>query len=505
MSDLVLTTLNAQFIHASLGLRYVYANMGTLKAQTRMLEFTINQPVLEIVEALMAEDPQVVGFGVYIWNVDESLAVIRALKLLRPELIVVLGGPEVSYETLRQPIVQIADHVICGEGDVAFRELCLEILNKRRQPKIIRPALPELDALELPYDELTEADLRHRLVYVEASRGCPYKCEFCLSSLDEKVRTFSQEMFLGALEKLMARGAKHFKFVDRTFNLDLRRSQAILEFALVRATGETFFHFELVPDRLPTSLREIVKRFPAGSLQFEVGIQTLDPTIEARMSRRQDQVKLEDNLRFLVNETQAHVHADLIVGLPGESLTSFAKGFNRLVALRPHEIQVGILKRLNGTPIARHTSEFQMRYSAEPPYEILQNSVLSFGDIQHMKRFARVFDAVFNSGHFVNVKTELLKSCDDAFVEVQQMTRFFEKEGAASSGVALTRLFKLVFRYVVEEKNWDAQRAADVLHSDYVRAGKSDRPAWLASLPDAKLAAKTAQGSLAKRQQRAVG
>jgi radical SAM superfamily enzyme YgiQ (UPF0313 family) len=504
MADIILTTLNAKFIHASLGLRYLLVNMGELKPKTKLIEFTINQPILEIVEALNKDSPLIIGFGIYIWNVEETLAVIRALKLIRPEVKVVLGGPEVSHETLRQEIVSVCDHVICGEGDFAFRQLCEQILSKTIQPKVIQAPLPDINLINLPYAEFTDEDLKHRLVYVEASRGCPYKCEFCLSSLDEKVRTFPQDTFIQSMDSLLARGAKHFKFVDRTFNLDLKRSQAILEFALSKASAGIFFHFELVPDRLPSSLRDIIKQFPAGALQFEVGIQTLNPAIESRISRRQDQNKMEDNLRFLTQETKAHVHADLIVGLPGENLNSFATGFNRLAKLNPHEIQIGILKRLNGTPIARHTSEFKMVYSAQPPYEILQNSELTFADIQFMKRFARIFDSVFNSGHFTQVKEKLFAENENAFDEVSQMTHFFESKNSAGSGVALTRMFKLIFEYLVEQKKWSKELAADILYSDYVRAGKSDKPNWLASIPDSQLAKETAQSNLAKRQHRAL-
>ncbi len=203
------------------------------------------------------------------------------------------------------------------------------------------------------------------------------------------------------LQRLLDRGVRQFKFVDRTFNLDLDTSRAILEFLLARHRPGHFFHFEMIPDRLPEELRAVIARFPPGALQFEIGVQTFNPEVAERISRRQNYERLEDNFRFLRERTGVHLHADLIAGLPGESLESFAAGFDRLVALGPHEIQVGILKRLRGTPIARHDAEWQMVYNPHPPYEILQNRLIDFATMQKLRRFARYWDLVGNSGNFV--------------------------------------------------------------------------------------------------------
>ena len=209
--------------------------------------------------------------------------------------------------------------------------------------------------LALPYDEYTEEDLAHRVVYVEASRGCPFRCAFCLSALDRTAWAFDLPRFLAALERLYRRGARRFKFVDRTFNLKVDAAAQILQFFLDRLAADgagLFVHFELIPDHLPARLRELVARFPAGVLQFEVGVQTFDPQVQARIQRTQDDARTEANLRWLVQHSRAHVHADLIFGLPGETLAGFARGFDRLLALGPQEIQLGVLKRLRGTPLA---------------------------------------------------------------------------------------------------------------------------------------------------------
>jgi radical SAM superfamily enzyme YgiQ (UPF0313 family) len=432
MPDIVLATLNAKYIHASFGLRYLMANLGGLRECACMAEFHINQTPLEITEAILLHEPRIVGFGVYIWNVEQTTEVVALLKRIRPELIIILGGPEVSYETDGQEIVALADHVITGEADTKFAEVCGELLEcgvrsgecgvgaaseqsairnpQSAIPKIIPADLPPIDRLASPYDFYTDEDLAHRVVYVEASRGCPFTCEFCLSSLDVPVRAFPLDAFLSAMQRLLDRGATQFKFVDRTFNLHLPTSMGILQFFLDRWRDGLFLHFEMIPDRLPEQLRALIRKFPPGAVQFEVGIQTFDDATSKNISRRQNLERLADNLRFLREETGVHVHADLIVGLPGEGMESFGRGFDRLVALGPQEIQVGILKRLRGTPIVRHDAEFAMRYAPHPPYEILATRDIAFPDMQRMRRFARYWDIVANSGQFTTTLPMLWES-----------------------------------------------------------------------------------------------
>ncbi|HTE40070.1 MAG TPA: cobalamin-dependent protein, partial [Steroidobacteraceae bacterium] len=339
MTQVLLSTLNAQYIHASLGLRYLLANLGELRSQAKLIEFTIEQRPIDIVESVLAHDPKIVGFGVYIWNVTQTTEVVALLKAIRPDITVVLGGPEVSYEFDAQRIVQLADYLITGQGDQAFATLCRQILaDQRPLKKVIQAATPKMDDLAMPYREYTDNDIAKRLIYVEASRGCPFKCEFCLSSLDKTAWPFQLERFLGEMQSLYERGARHFKFVDRTFNLNVKVSKRILDFFLERTTPDRvdlFAHFELIPDHLPEVLKESIAKFPAGSLQFEIGIQTMNPTVQANISRKQDDAQTAENIRWLRNHTQAHLHADLIVGLPGESVQSFAEGFDRLVRLNP--------------------------------------------------------------------------------------------------------------------------------------------------------------------------
>ena len=349
-----------------------------------------------------------------------------------------------------------------------------------------------MSAVQLPYDLYDPRDIAHRVIYVEASRGCPFKCEFCLSSLDVPVRNVPLDKFLASMQSLLDRGVRHFKFVDRTFNLNLNISRSILNFFWDRYTPELFLHFEMIPDRLPVALRELIVRFPPGALQFEVGVQSFNPAVCELISRRQDVAKLEDNLRFLREQTGVHVHADLIAGLPGEDLESFAAGFDRLVRLRPQEIQVGLLKRLRGTPIVRHDQDWGMVYSPHPPFEILQTKLIDFIALQRVRRFSRYWDLVANSGNFVE-STPLIWGEGSPFHSFMRWSDWLFGQAASSHGIALGQLAEWLFEFLTAEKSVEKPLAAAAIWRDYCRAGRSDRPAflrpWIGEEPIPRLAA----------------
>ena len=474
-----------------------------LKAQTLLREFVIAQPPLLIAEQLLALEPKIIGLGVYIWNVVETTHLVQLLKALRPDITIVLGGPEVSFETDNQAICRLADHVITGWGDVSFPKLCRALLDGP-QPlmKVIAGEQPALDAITLPYDEYTSEDLANRLLYVEASRGCPFKCEFCLSSLDKTAWAFDLDLFMAELDTLHQRGARNFKFVDRTFNLKVDFSVRILQFFLDRMSPDLFIHFEVVPDSLHDRLKELIAQFPAGSLQFEVGIQSFNPDVQQRISRRQDNIKTADNLRWLVTQSQAHVHADLIFGLPGETLESFAEGFDKLYELNPHEIQFGILKRLRGTPITRHTASYAMVYEPQTPYTILQNSTVDFMTMQRIKRFARYWDLVANSGRFNQTLTLLLKP-DSAFYRFLKFSDWLWSTTAKTHQFAHEKLVDLMHDHLTHVRGLDSTTVQTALLADYTASGARGRPQCLtAMLAVQQTTATKSSRHLAQRQAR---
>jgi radical SAM superfamily enzyme YgiQ (UPF0313 family) len=505
VADIVLTTLNAKYIHAAFGLRYLMANLGPLRSRATLAEFDINQRPLDIAEALLALNPKIIGLGVYIWNVEATAEVLAVIRRVRPEIKIILGGPEVSYETESQPIVQLADHVITGEADLKFAEVCAGLLDDAgRWPKIIPAEPPDFSRLALPYQLYTADDLAHRIVYVEASRGCPFTCEFCLSSLELPVRAVPLPGLLAELQQLLDRGLKQFKFVDRTFNLNVAVSQTILEFFLERSQPGHFFHFEMIPDRLPAALRAVIAKFPPGMLQFEVGVQTFNPEVGGLISRRQNYEKLADNFTFLRRETGVHLHADLIVGLPGETLESFAAGFDRLIALGPQEIQVGILKRLRGTPIIRHDAEWRMTYHPHPPYEILCNRLLDFATLQRLRRFAKYWELVGNSGNFRHTTPLLWPAGASPFQSFLRWSDWLFARVGKTDSIALVRLMELLFEYLTGELALEPRLAAETLWRDYQLGGRFDKPGFMKDyLPAAApRALRPARAALPKRQAR---
>ncbi len=477
MSDILLCTLNARYWHSSFGLRYLLANMGELRSSTKMLEFGIKDNTIDLLGTLLEQAPKIVGIGVYIWNIEPVTKLVAELKRVAPNVCVVVGGPEVSYENKDLPLTQSADFVISGEADLEFPKLCKTILGGTRPTeKFVAAPVPQFDHIQLPYDLYTDEDIANRVIYVEVSRGCPFTCEFCLSALEIPVRLAGVGEFLAAMQTLFDRGARQFKFVDRTFNLNIRVSKAILQFFLDRYEPGLFLHFELIPDRLPEDLKQLIEKFPAGSLQFEIGVQTFNDDVGDRISRQQDNAKLEENFRFLRSKTGVHIHADLIVGLPGETMESFGRGFDRLVALQPQEIQVGILKRLRGTPITRHDEEFRMVYSPHPPYEILSTSVLDFASVQRMRRFARYWDLVANSGNF-SESCRLLWQDGSPFHEFMQFSDWLFEQEQKLHGISLVRLSERLFEYL--SRKHDEQQVANSVWQDYVRGGRYDKPHFL--------------------------
>ncbi|MDH5547474.1 MAG: B12-binding domain-containing radical SAM protein [Gammaproteobacteria bacterium] len=470
MYNVILTTFNARYSHASLGLRYLRANMGDLTAATHIEEFILDTRPIDALEQLLQHQPIVIGLGVYIWNIEQSLALAALIKTVSPQTVVVLGGPEVSYEYLQQPIMQYADYLICGQADLAFPDLCREILDgKPPQNKIVTPLPFKLEQLQLPYQEYNEMDIATRNIYVEASRGCPFKCEFCLSSLDKTAWAFDQNRFLEQIQSLYERGARSFRFVDRTFNLKAAASARILQFFLEHMSDDLFVHFEVIPDHLPEQLKELIVQFPPGCLQFEVGVQTFNPEVQQLISRRQDNEKTRTNLRWLREHTHAHIHADLIAGLPGEDLESFARGFDDLVVLRPHEIQVGILKRLRGSPIIRHTEEFSLRFNPAPPYNILSTNLLSFSQLQDISRFARYWDLCANSGRFKHSLPLILG--EHPFQRFMALSQWIYRQTQRMHKLSLQRLFYLLYQGAQLALHLTTDELLPALQKDFAISG----------------------------------
>lgn len=478
--DILLCTLNSTYQHSSFGLRYLYANLQTLQPQAHILEWTIKENPRNIVEQILIYQPKIVGFSIYIWNTEEMFEVCSILKAVAPHIIVVLGGPEISYETEGQRLLPICDYVITGEADHSFREFCYNILSDTPPTeKIIRSPLPDIKSIAMPYYLYTDDDIKNRVMYVEASRGCPYKCEYCLSSLDKSVRNFDLDQFLKAIDELMNRGARTFKFVDRTFNLSPTTSTTILKYFLSKIDLGLFLHFEMVPDRLPQEIKDLIVQFPEGSLQFEIGIQTLTPLVAQNISRKNDLVKVKENFKYLSEHTKIHSHADLIVGLPGETLENFADGFDELASMGPDEIQVGILKRLKGTPIARHEKEYAMKYQSFAPFQIVSTSTMDYHVLQRMNRFAKFWDLYANSGEFKNFMKWMKDQPGSYFWNFMRFVDVLSLKYTDTHSISMMSLAEQAWNYLIASQI-PAEDSTELIKKDFCDGYKKrDLPPFL--------------------------
>ncbi len=480
--EIVLATVNARYYHASLGLRYLLANLGELRERTALLEFTLETPPAEAAERILSHRPRVVGLGVYVWNVEQVDALAALLRTVDPSLTIVMGGPEMADHEDLPGVAAHADYVISGQADRAFAGLCGALLAGSPPPRrLIAAPVPDLATVELPYSCYDDEDIANRLIYVEASRGCPFKCGFCLSSLDRTAWRFEPARFVGALDDLYRRGVRHFKFVDRTFNLRQADSTRILDYFLELQDASLFLHFELIPDRLPDSIRERLTRFPPGTVQLEIGIQSFNAEVQRVIDRRQDDAATVANLSWLRQNTGAHLHADLIFGLPGEDLDSFAAGFNRLWSLGPHEIQLGILKRLRGTPLVRLQEQYDLRFNPKPPYELLSSDRVDFATVRRVQRMARYWDMIANSGRFSRA-LGLLPGAR-MFESFLDLADWLYDATGQTHRIALPRLFELVCQGLVEAVKLDRGVVVDTLGADYRAGGYTGTPAFAAAPP----------------------
>ncbi len=480
MSEIVLVAFNARYAHTTFGARYLMANLGVLKKKAQLLEFDILIHPRIAAEQILKTRPSIISIGCYIWNIDLATRVAKLIKAISPKIKIILGGPEISFETEDQEIFNYADHVICGEGEIEFKQLCQSLLSPEPNlTRIINASPVDLAEIELPYDLYSDEDIANRAIYVETSRGCPFSCEYCMSSLDSTVRNFPAEKLFAAFDKLLMRGGLIFKFVDRSFNLDIPFAIKIITFFKERYKSGMMLHFEMIPEHIPEELMEVIKSSPAGMLQFEIGIQTFNEEVAHKIKRPLNIYKIESNMRKLRQETTAHIHSDLIAGLPGEDLDSFEHGFNKLLELNPQEIQLGILKRLRGAPIDRHSSEYKMIYSQHAPYEILQTKQISFFDMQRINRFARYWNITVNNGQFIHTAPLIWQDSPSAFAAFMNWSDWLYEKTNTTGNIALLRLAKLLMEYLTTQGNFPEKLAAESVCKDYCNGNRLVIPKFL--------------------------
>ncbi len=343
---------------------------------------------------------------------------------------------------------------------------CPTVPQASRLPKVIHGSPADLKHVALPYDEYTDDDIAHRRIYVETSRGCLFKCEYCLSALDETVRFFPPDRIFPAFKKLIERGVRIFKLLDRSFNINTAHAAAVLRFFLENRREGMMLHLEWEPERLPPMLEKLIAAAPPGFLQLEVGVQTFNPEVAARIERILHVETVEVHIRTLAAMPSVHLHADLIAGLPGETFDSIAAGFDRLHACGPNEIQLGILKKLRGAPIARHDVEWQMVYNTSPPYDVLQTATLSFVDLQQIRRFARFWDIIVNNGRFPETARLIWQNQPSVFSAFMEWSEWIYKQTHATFGFTPARLAQFLEEFLIGKRELDVKIVRHALDAD---------------------------------------
>ena len=447
--NVVLSTLNSKFIHSSLALRYLKAYGEAHGQAYDIVEYTINMPVLHILSDITEHDIDILGFAYYIWNIEMTLHVVDMVKAVRPDIKIVLGGPEVSFtaDELLERCPNI-DYIVQGEGEEAFHALVTALhlgndgldpvipgVRGRRDGSILGSLeaveVSDLSSIPFPYTEEDMDDLEHKIIYYESSRGCPFSCQYCLSGNKNTVRFFPQERTLKELQWFIDHGVKQVKFVDRTFNCAPHHHRPLMEFMRDSDTDMNF-HLEMEPELMTEWETNILCETPPGRIQIEVGVQSTHKKTLDAINRYNDWPYIQKSIRPIIQAGRTHVHMDLIVGLPHEDFNRFGQSFNDLFSLQPHALQIGFLKLLKGSGVRRMR---EYKYVADPlaPYEVLSTHVLPYDDVRFLKYFEDVFERFYNSERFRTtfgyIGQQLIHGETDAFTYFCDMTRAWLKEG----------------------------------------------------------------------------
>ena len=499
--NVICSTLNAKFIHTNLAIRYLKAYAAP-EYTIQMKEYTIKDPVMNIVSDLYRAKPAVIGFSCYIWNIEETLKVVNMLKKVDPTIIIVLGGPEVTYDTPewmeKSPDV---DFIVIGEGELTFKQLLNEIettknyrnvhgIAYREDGKVtITPQMNKLDLKELPSPYRFPEDIRDlgkRVTYIETSRGCPFSCQFCLSSIEVGVRYFDREKIKSDIRYLMENGARTIKFVDRTFNISRSYAMEMFRFLIDEHLPGTVFQFEITADIMrPEVIEFLNQEAPKGLFRFEIGVQSTNDYTNELVMRKQNFSKLTRTVTMVKEGKKIDQHLDLIAGLPEEDYSSFRKTFNDVFEMRPEELQLGFLKMLRGTGLRLRAAEHQYVYMDHSPYEILSNNVLSFDDIVRIKQVEDVLEKYWND-HRMDFTVEYLVTnvFPSPFDFFQDFGSYWDERGWSRIGHQLEDLFHRLYSFLEEKSPEYLDVIVGLMKYDYLKNHKYKprKPWWEARI-----------------------
>lgn len=498
MSKIVLAGINSQYVHLNLAVRYlkkyVEAN-SDLKIE--IYETNINNQVFNIIKNIYELNPDKIIFSTYIWNKEYIVEIVKELKKVLPNVEIILGGPEVSYkwEKFMANMPEV-DALLLGEGENVLlnfltkeEDKVLGVVSRKNDEIVfngIEPIIENLDIVPFPYEDW-ELEDKTKIFYYESSRGCPFSCSYCLSSIDKTVRYYSLDRVKKDLKRFLDSPIKLLKFVDRTFNLRKERYMEIWKFLLENYREGITFHFEINANIFDDETLDFLEKVPKGYFQFEIGVQSINPETMVAIKRNNILDKLAHNVRRI--SRNIHLHLDLIAGLPYETYDIFKNSFNYVYNLKPEMIQLGFLKLLKGTQMYDEVEKYQYKYYSRPPYEVFSNKFISFGELVKLKNLEKMLDYYYNSEKFrYTCDFVINNNFDTPFAFFEKIADYYDKKGYLKISHKEVALFNILYDFYVENNLKDLDIFVEFLKYDYLALGKpGSYPEWLKSNKDSEL------------------
>lgn len=480
---ILLVGINSKYIHSNLAIRYLSAYTKDLKYNIKTKEYTINDSITNILRGVLEEEADIICFSTYIWNTDLIAKLTKLIKIVSEKTKILYGGPEISFNGKEFLEENGGDYIIQGEGEETFREFVIAINEKKpltrvkglyykKEDTIIYNGLREnmdMNLLLFPYEENENFD--NKIVYYEASRGCPYKCKYCLSSVERNTRFLNLERVEKDLKYFVQKGVKLVKFVDRTFNINKEFTSSIWEY-LIKLGGDTCFHFEISAKLLSDDQIEILKSAPVGKFQFEVGVQTTNEEVLRNINRSGDFSDIKEKVDQVKNLNNIKQHLDLIAGLPGENYESFINSFNQVYSLEGEELQLGFLKLLKGSLMYEETEKWGIKYSPYPPYEVLSTDEISYFELQNLKKIEKLIDRYYNSNKFNLILNYLISKYKSPFDFYYSLSLYFTKMGYYERPLSSDNYYKVLSDFYICEYGQKDEAFSEILKFEYLKYNK---------------------------------
>lgn len=482
----ILVAINSKFIHSNLAVRYLKRFTEDLQYTCKIEEFSINDRVERIVEEIILNKPDVVAFSCYIWNISYIKRVASLIRLINPQIKIIFGGPEVSFDSKNYLIEGYCDFLIEGEGEESYKELITYLLEKDKKyinnikslyyvanREVIYTGernLMDINNIVFPYEDLEE--LENKIIYYEASRGCPFNCKYCLSSTVHGVRFLNMDRVKRELEFFISKGVTLLKFIDRTFNCNHEFAYDIWKFIIGKNPPNMTFHFEISADLLTEKEIDLLSKARKGLIQFEVGVQSTNKEVLKNINRNADFLEIKEKVEELLKIKNINQHLDLIAGLPGEDYNSFKESFNDLYSIEPDQIQLGFLKLLKGSSMREEVDKWGMVYSPYTPYEILKTNNISYGEILKLKKIEEVLDKYYNSRKFNNILKYFLKRFQTPFEFYEKLSEYFYDNGYFSRSISSVEYYKVFLDFnkeILKEKSYILE---EIIKYDYLKFNK---------------------------------